>query len=108
MTKFLLTYTTSTVATEPMTSSNPESAQTEMDAWNAWAARCGAHLIDFGAPLGNGQTVTGAGAGPSSGGVTGYSLVGADSMDEAVALLDGHPFFADPGAAIDVYESLPM
>ena len=51
MTKFLLTYTTSTVATEPMTSSNPESAQTEMDAWNAWAARCGAHLIDFGAPL---------------------------------------------------------
>lgn len=108
MTKFLLTYTASRAAAEPMPNSDPASAKAEMDAWTAWAERCGARLVDFGTPLGNGQTVTGAGAGPSTGSITGYSLVEADSMDEAVALLDGHPFFADPGAAIDVYESMPM
>jgi len=108
MTKFLLTYTASTSAAEQMQNSDPASAQAEMDAWTAWGKRCGAHLVDFGAQLGSAQTVSSAGVSPGTGNITGYSLLEADSMDAAVALLDGHPYFADPGCAIDVHESLPM
>ena len=110
MTKFLLAYTATASAAEEMQNGDPAGAQEEMDKWTAWAARCGEHLVDFGTPLGHAQTVSIAGAGPASASaiITGYSLLEADSMDAAVALLAGHPYFATPGYAIHAYESMPM
>jgi hypothetical protein len=40
--------------------------------------------------------------------VTGYSIVSADSMDEAIELAKGCPLASIDGAAVCVYEALPM
>jgi len=42
--------------------------------------------------------------------ITGYTLVEADSLDDARVLCDGHPFLDEAPAdfSVDVYELTPM
>jgi hypothetical protein len=44
----------------------------------------------------------------NSGGGRGYSIVQAGSREEVERLLEGHPHFQAPGAAIEVLEFIPM
>ena len=50
-------------------------------------------LINSRSPLGAGVTSSRAGNAPTptEGGITGYSIIEAESMEEALALLEGHP-----------------
>jgi len=73
-----------------------------------WAGRAGEHLTDMGAPLGNGQEITPAGVSPANANVGGYSLLEADNVEEAVALMDGHPHLMMPGASIQVFPALDI
>jgi len=69
-----------------------------LKAFAAWATGVGDKMVDPGAPLGPAKIVGGDGvkdAGP--GGVGGYTLVSADSLDEAVALVRDHPFVSRGG-----------
>jgi hypothetical protein len=79
-----------------------------MDAWMGWAGRVGSALTDMGAPCQYAGTV-GATYPASEGFIGGYSIVEADSVDAAKALLDGHPhLMMGEGAGIDVHELLEM
>ena len=78
-----------------------------MQAWNSWGAKVGSALTDFGSPTGPRTRVGGSGEALP---ITGYTIVEADSLDDARTLCDGHPFLEDAPAdfSVDVYELMPM
>ncbi|HZP94974.1 MAG TPA: hypothetical protein VFC31_01370 [Candidatus Limnocylindria bacterium] len=78
-----------------------------MAAWNEWMRALGAALIDGGNPVGktstigsNGKVTSGGGANP----VSGYSVIKAASLDDAVKLAQGCPVLQG-GATIEVCET---
>jgi hypothetical protein len=71
-----------------------------MAAFHAWVTSVGDGIIDPGAPLGAARTVTGSGVTDGGSGPEGYSLIKADDIDAAVALVTGHPFVARGGTLI--------
>ena len=93
MTKFLVTYHG---ASEP---DSPEAAQQMMAAFMAWAQKAGSALIDPGAPLGPAKVVSSTGVtdGAADAPCGGYSIIEADDIDAAVALVTDHPFVGRGG-----------
>jgi hypothetical protein len=89
-------------------------AQTEeernaaMAAWGAWFQNLGDSVVDMGAPFGGSAEASGNGAhGSAASALTGYSIVAASSLDDAVSKTGGCPIFAT-GGGVDVYETLEM
>jgi hypothetical protein len=93
---------------EMMANATPEQLTAGMGAWQAWHEKCGSALVDFGAPLDKSTSVTSGGGAPGKTSITGYSIIQAGSMDEAVALLSGHPHFFAPASSMQVLECVPM
>lgn len=109
MKKFIVLYHASEDAAKKMESATSEEMKAGMEPWMAWAKRCGEDLLDMGAPLGNGKKVTKDGTSSSNKNVVGYSILQANSMDEAVAMLSGHPHIEwTAGCEIEVHEVLPL
>jgi len=90
--------------------SSPEEATKSMQAWMAWAEKCGEKLVDFGSPLVGGLSLNPDGMVRSSNkNVAGYSLLQAESMEEAKALLLDHPHLKwDASCEIEVHETMPI
>ena len=88
----------------------PEEMKKGMEPWVAWAARCGDKLVDMGTPLAGGQRLLPDGAtDASSREVCGYSVLQAEDMEEARALLQDHPHLGwTGGCEIEVHESMPL
>jgi hypothetical protein len=106
MAKFMVLYRSPTPATEMMAQMTAEQSKAGMDMWMAWSEKVGPALADFGMPLGASRSV---GSKSSESQVTGYSILEAGSLDEAMNLVEDHPHLQTPGGAtIDVYEFLPM
>ena len=74
-----------------------------MKAWQDWLGGMGDHVTDMGAPFGASSAVNGS---PKSG-ATGYSVVSASSLDEAVEHAKGCPIFAG-GGNVEVFEAVAM
>ena len=77
--------------------------------WGQWFGALGSAVVDGGAPTGTAKTV-GPGGSVSDGGsrgLSGYSIVSADSLDAAVELEKGCPVL-EIGGAVDVYEAVGM
>jgi hypothetical protein len=77
--------------------------------WGQWFGELGAAVVEGGAATGTAKTV-GPGATVSDGGsrgLTGYSIVSADSLYAAVELAKGCPVL-EIGGAVDVYEAIAM
>jgi len=93
MPKFLVTY-------HGAGTPAPEEAQQAMAAFMAWASSAGEALVDPGAPLGAARTVGSASVtdGAADGPVSGYSILQADDLDSAVALVKDHPFISRGGS----------
>ncbi len=109
MPKFLVIYHANEDAAEMMANATPEDMQKGMEPWMAWAAKCGDKLVDMGSPLGNGMSVTESGASKADTTVTGYSMLEADSLDDAVKLLEDHPHIGwTEGCSIEVHEGFPL
>jgi hypothetical protein len=109
MKKFMVIYHTPASAMGKMNDTKPEDMQNEMEAWKAWGERVGKGLIDFGTPLGNGKNVTTSGATASESDVNGYSMLEAESIDQAVSMLKDHPHLKwAEGCEVEVFESLPV
>ncbi len=79
-----------------------------MAAWTDWLGTAGERLVDGGAPIGTRKTVSADGA-VSDGGtaLNGYSLIEADSIDEAVAFAKASPHLA-AGGSVEVGETIEM
>ncbi len=81
-----------------------------MDAWGAWFGTMGAAVIDGGNPVGgnhtvasNGSTSEGGGANPA----TGYSLIEATDIEDALAKAKGCPILA-AGGTVEVAQAFDM
>ncbi|MGV8897427.1 MAG: YciI family protein [Rhodoglobus sp.] len=109
MTKFLYLYHSPMT---PAEATPPDDSQMQevMNQWMAWGAETGEHLTDFGSPLANGVRVSPGGATtPSTREVSGYSMIEADSMDEALSFAKNHPHLNMPdGCEIEVHELQPV
>lgn len=74
--------------------------------WSAWIAALGTAIVEPGIPFGQSAAVASDGSvtdgAPS--GLTGYTVVAADSLAAATALAKGCPFLATNGS-IEVYET---
>ncbi|MCH7972042.1 MAG: hypothetical protein IH960_13545 [Chloroflexi bacterium] len=109
MTKFIVIYYMPAAVVEQMQSMTPEQMQAGMEPWMKWAEECGDGLVDMGTPLSNGQNVSASGSTPSKREVTGFSILQAEDMAAAQAMLTGHPHFGyGEGCEIEVHESMPM
>jgi hypothetical protein len=64
--------------------------------------------VDLGAPLDRSTSVAPDSSTPNKSSITGYSVLQAESLEAAVALMEGHPHFQMPGATIQVLEAVPM
>ena len=78
-----------------------------MAAWQGWFAKVGDRFVDIGSPLGNCPEVTKAGTrelSPDTGAATGYSIISADSREDAERLLEGCPIIS----SVRLYEAMAM
>jgi hypothetical protein len=84
-----------------------EARQQAMVAFGAWVAEVGDALTDPGAPLGPAMTVSADGVRPgdADGRAGGYSVLRADDMESAVALVRDHPFVTR-GGSLQVTEAV--
>jgi hypothetical protein len=102
MANYLLTYTGGGMA---QTDAEREAA---MAAWGAWFGELGPAVVEMGAPVGASASVTSTGGdGVASSGLSGYSVICADNLDAATALVGKCPVLAH-GGKVDVYETIPV
>ena len=80
-----------------------------MAKWEAWYGELGASIVDGGAPTAPTQTIAADGSVGDGGAnpVTGYTIVTADSMDDALAKAKGCPI-RESGGPIEVGELIEM
>ena len=104
MANYLVTY--SGGATPETTT--PEERDTIMKAWMAWYGRLGDAVVDMGAPTGASTVITPDGVASDGGsGITGYSIISAESLEAAADACRQHPHL-DAGGTITVSETLEM
>jgi len=104
MAKFLITYTG---GAQPDGMSEAETAKV-MQAWTEWYTGLGEAVVDFGNPTGASKVIA-AGGGVSDGGpgITGYSLISADSLDAAAEACRKHPHL-DADGTITIHETFDI
>jgi hypothetical protein len=81
-----------------------------MEAWTNWFGNLGKAIVDGGNPTGPSKTVLSDGSTSNGGGpnpITGYSLINAVNVDEAVSLAKGCPVLAS-GGTVEVAETIEM
>lgn len=110
MKKFMVIYHAPIDAMEQMAKTSPEDQAKGMEGWMKWAQACGSKLVDMGSPLMNGQQLSPDGKSSNSKkNVAGYSILQAENMDEAKALLKGHPHLAwNADCSIELHETMPL
>jgi hypothetical protein len=90
---------------------NPAEASEEVaKAWGEWFGKLGDKVVDAGNPFNSGgQAVEKSGVSTIENyPATGYSIVKAGSMDEAVKMAKSCPLMESDSTAVRVYEALPM
>ena len=81
-----------------------------MEAWGAWFGSLGESVVDAGNPFGASSAIGGDGSvnGGAPSALTGYSIVNADSLDDAVKKSKGCPILEGGSGSIEVYETMEM
>jgi hypothetical protein len=110
MKKFIVIYHAPKNLVDQTMSTTPDEQEKGMEAWMEWAGKCGDKLVDMGAPLANGLQLTRDGSGVASRkDVVGYSVLQAETIDQARTLLKGHPHLGWDGACtIELHETMPL
>lgn len=105
MTNFVLVYTGG-----PGMEQSEEKRQAIMAEWGAWYEELGGAIVDGGNPFGASKSVTSDGVsdGPvGSPPATGYTVISADSLDDAVAKTRNHPHIKH-GGEVSIYETFQV
>jgi hypothetical protein len=86
----------------------PEAQEQVMQVWGAWFGSLGSAVSDMGNPFGNSVTVKDGGpAGTGASSLGGYSIITADSLEDASAKANGCPVLTT-GGTVEVYQALEM
>ncbi len=106
MSKFILLYKGPATPPEMM---DEEKRNKVMEAWRTWMEKAGPALVDVGSPMANGKAVVDDGSSGEATELSGYSIVEAGSIDEALKLVEDHPFLSDKTGqfSVEVFELLP-
>lgn len=78
-----------------------------MDSWMKWFGEIKEHIVDSGNPFGPGKEITSNGVTElphDKEAITGYTIINAESMDEAVKIAEGCPIIT----SMRVYEAMSM
>ncbi len=93
--------------------SHPETEDEQkavMDAWGKWFGSMGAAVVDGGNPVGKSSTVHSDGSVTDDGGsnpVSGYSLIEADGIADAIARAKACPLLG-AGGSVELAEAIDM
>ena len=80
-----------------------------LKAWHDWVDRNNGRIIEIGAPLGKTKGVSKAGIADVRNNMTAFTVVRAESHEEAAKLFENHPHFTIfPGESIEIMECLPI
>ena|ERR1700756_2153063 len=78
-------------------------------AWKKWVEANEGSLVEVGAPLGKTLHVSKRGIEKTKNELTGFTVVQAESHEDAAKLFEHHPHFTlFPGDSIEIMECLPM
>jgi hypothetical protein len=107
MSKFLYLYRGPAT---PMGDFTEEQSAEQAKAWGDWMGRVGPALVDGGAPFGARTAVVDDATSTSPSDQNGYTIVEADSLEGAKALVKGHPFLSEGKGrfSIEIFELVPM
>ncbi len=89
---------------------DPAEEEKVMQAWDDWMSGMGEAVIDGGNPVGLSTTVNSDGSVTNNGGsnpASGYSLIDADSVEDAIEKAKGCPILA-AGGSIELAETFEM
>ncbi len=88
---------------------DPDAAQQMLAAFQAWVADTGDAMRDPGAPLAGAKTVSAdsVAEGQVEAAVSGYTVIAAPTLDDAVELVRDHPFLTR-GGSLQVSESISV
>jgi hypothetical protein len=81
-----------------------------LDAWGNWLGSMGAAVVDGGNPVGQSSTVNSDGSVSGNGGAnpaSGYSLIEASDLDDAIAKARGCPILQS-GGSVELAEAFDM
>ncbi len=102
MSKFVLTYLGGSMA------ATPAEQEVVMAKWGQWFGELGSAVTDMGNPFGTSAAVRADGSrSDTQAGLGGYSIVSAESLEDAAALAKGCPILA-AGGSVEIYEALEM
>ena len=108
MKKFMAVYLGSA---EKMQGWKPDEAEMKkgMEAWSKWARDNASVIVDQGSPLGKTKRVDANGVSDTKNEMGAWTIVQAESADEAAKLFLNHPHFTIfPGERVEIMECLPM
>jgi hypothetical protein len=74
-----------------------------MEAWGAWFGSLGESVVDMGNPFGPSRAI----GGGAASGLTGYSILAGDSLDDAATKAESCPII-EGGGSVEVYEAVDM
>lgn len=108
MKKFVFVYQGSDVTKN----ANQEAMKASRDSWMAWFGTFQDKMVDGGNPFApDGKSVSSKGVEMLSDDMTaatGYTIINAKDMGEAVEIAKGCPLVTSNGGAVRVYEAMPM
>jgi hypothetical protein len=80
-----------------------------MKAWGNWVDTHKASIVAMGGPLGKTKLTSAQGVADTRNAMTGYTVVQAETHDEAARMFEKHPHFTIfPGDSVEIMECLPI
>ncbi len=109
MKKFIAMYMMPSAAMqEMMKNTTTEERQEGMQKWMTWMEENKAHLADQGSAFGKNTRVTKDGSEEISNDMGGFSIIQAESKEDAIAIVQTSPNFDMEGGYIELMEMLDM
>lgn len=110
MKNFLVTYHSPKEVIEQLANVSPEDMAKGQQPWLDWKAKHANKVIDLGAPLVSSQNLgTEKQWKVSDKGISGYSILKAKNLEEAKAVLNGHPHLSwAQGCSLEVHETIEL
>ena len=109
MDRYIVLYRAPLEVAERFSQVPPEEAMKGVQLWIDWATKIGDGLVDPGRPLGNAMQVTQSGTTKTNTDIIGMSILQADSMESALAMVENHHhlYWADD-CEITVLQEMPI
>ena len=93
---------------EMMANTTPEQRKASMDGWMQWAQMHKSDLVELGTPVGKNKRVTTSGVSDVRNDVAGYSIVQAESHEDAAKVFADNPHLQMKGAYVEIMECMSM